>query len=373
MIQKKFCLSTFFYYFCFLFTFLLLSTKLVAQNRLWTAIDQQLVTKEKIANLKTYQLFQLNEMLFLEKVNTINTSSRQSAPPTTISLPTHTSLSMDLVASPIIPKKLNAKYPSIQSYQITSKEKPNLYGRISWTSNGLYGHIIDDKITFFIENIAEKGQENLYIIYKSTDLVSKSNQALTCGNHSLNTIQQVSQSFPRNNISNTDLKTFRIAITATEEFTNATGGTVEATLSSIINSLTSLNVIYERDAGIRFMLYENNEQLIFTDERPSPFEDSQSAFDLLTKHTSFLDSLIGAENYDVGHVFSADCTGGVSGVAFLASVCSSTNKARGVSCIFNENIADFRRTLYHEIGHQLGANHTWSNCGGPVNDRCGSR
>ena len=368
MVQKKFCLSTFFYYFLFLFTFFLFSTKLVAQNKLWMAVDKQLVSKEKVAHLKQYQLFQFNKTLFLEKANVTNASARQRFISITIPFPTHTTISIDLVASPIVTKKLKEKYPSIQSYQATSKEKPSLSGRISWTTKGLYGHLIDNGITFFIENIPIEGQENIYVVYKSSDLLNPTNQQLFCGNPALNAIRQASSSVAINNILNTNLKTFRIAITATEEFTNATGGTVEATLSSIINSLTSLNIIYERDAGIRFILHEDNEQLIFTDERPAPFEDSQSAFDLLTIHASLLDSLIGEESYDIGHVFSADCTGGVSGVAFLASVCSETNKARGVSCIFDESIADFRRTLYHEVGHQLGANHTWSNCGTFVNE-----
>ena len=119
MVQKKFCLSTFFCYFFFLFTFLLLSTELVTQNRLWIAIDKPLVTKEKVANLKNHQLFQLNKTLFLEKVNTTIALARQQSLPIIISLPTHTVLSMNLVASPIITNKLNEKYPSIQYYSST--------------------------------------------------------------------------------------------------------------------------------------------------------------------------------------------------------------------------------------------------------------
>ena len=368
MIQKKFCLSMFFDYFLFSLILVLLSTGLNAQNKLWTPVGKQLVDKEKVAHLKTYQLFQLNKSLFLEKASPAFTASRQPTLPITIALPIHTSSTIDLVASPIIAKELNAKYPSIQSYQVSSKENKTLHGRVSWTAKGFYGHLVDDTESFFIENAEIIGEEATYLIYRASDIITNGNQRLSCGNSALETIQQTNNQTQITTNLNTDLKTFRIAITATEQFTNATGGTVESSLSAVVNSLTSLNVIYERDAGIRFLLHEANDQLIFTDSMPSPFEDPESAFEILTSHTDLLDSLLGQDSYDIGHVFAAECTGGVSGVAFLASVCSMETKARGVSCIFDESIADFRRTLYHEIGHQLGANHTWSNCGQPVNE-----
>lgn len=368
MVQKKCCLSTFFYYSLLFLTFPLFSTNLTAQNKLWTPVNKGLLAKEKVANLKTYQLFQLNELLFLEEMTPFFSSARQPTVPITISFPIHTLSTIDLVASPIIKVPLSIKYPTIKSFLVKSKKNKNLQGRVSWTPKGLYGHFVTEAESFFIEHAGIEGQEAVYLCYKASDLILKTDQSLICGNHALKNSQQANDHTEIAPNLNTDLKTFRIAITATEQFTNATGGTVEAALSAIVNSLTSLNVIYEREAGIRFLLHEHNDQLIFTDSMPSPFDDPKEAFELLITHTPLLDSLIGPDTYDIGHVFSAACTGGVSGVAFLASVCSEKSKARAVSCIFDENIADFRRTLYHEIGHQLGANHTWSNCGQAVNE-----
>ena len=349
-------------------TFLLLSTTLNAQNQLWTTVNKHLIAKEKVANLKTYQLFHLNESLFLEAINPAFAPSRQTMDAIAIPLPVHMFSSIDLVAAPIIANKLSIKYPTIKSFLVQSKQDETLHGRFSWTPQGLYGHFATDTATFFIEHANIPGQDAVYLIYQAADLIDQNNQSLICGNHAFKPIQPTDNQLQIATHLNTTLKTFRIAITATEQFTNATGGTIESALSSIVNSLTSLNVIYERDAGIRFLLHENNDQLIFTDSMPSPFDDPGSAFEILTSNTALLDSLIGNDTYDLGHVFSAECTGGVSGVAFLASVCTEENKARGVSCIFDESIPDFRRTLYHEIGHQLGANHTWSNCGQPVNE-----
>jgi len=101
---------------------------------------------------------------------------------------------------------------------------------------------------------------------------------------------------------------------------------------------------------------------------PSPFTDSEDAFGLWAENASLLDGLLGNDNYDLGHVFAAECTGGVAGLASLANVCSMKNKARAVSCVFGGNLGTLRATFYHEIGHQLGANHTWSNCGVAVNE-----
>ena len=110
MVQKKFCLSTFFSYFLFFLTFLGIATPLTAQNKLWTSVDKHLLATEKKEYLKTYQLFQLDESLFLEAIKPFFSSYRQVNPPISIHLPTHTFSKLDLVASPIVEASLAAKY-----------------------------------------------------------------------------------------------------------------------------------------------------------------------------------------------------------------------------------------------------------------------
>ena len=272
-----------------------------------------------------------------------------------------------IIRSPILQKGLSNKYPTYQSYKIIDKENPFLQGRMTWTDKGLYVHLNEKGQSIFIESISVEGSDNLYIVYQGKDKKIERRQDLICGNSLFKNFKQTPFVFEEKIITDADFKTFRLAITSTEQFTNSTGGTIELALSSIINILTSLNVIYERDLAIRFLLQEDNERLIFTDENPAPFSDMESAFELWDEHPFLLDSILGADNYDIGHVFATDCTGGVTGLAYLAGVCSE-NKASGVTCLFDDDLVDFRKTLYHEVGHQLGANHTWSNCGEGTNE-----
>lgn len=368
MIQKIFCLRTFSTLFLFFWFFFQVSFSLNAQSEIWTRVSKELLNKETAQQFEDYQLFQLNNTLFLTATNRIEKEGVQKNKGQLL-LPTSDKklTNFQAVQSSVIQPELSQKYPSYQFFKVVSKENPFLQGRVSWTAKGLYAHFVEAGQSTFIESVRIDGLENIYIVYAGTEQHIERREDLICSNSLFENKPISPPNFNQKAAENTELKTFRLAITATEDFTTETEGTVEGVLSNIINNVTSLNVIYERDLAIRFLLHAKNDRLIFTDTTPSPFSDSRAAFPLWAEHTFVLDSLIGSDTYDLGHVFSAECTGGVSGIAFLAGVCSA-DKANAVSCVFNGNIAEFRRTLYHEVGHQLGANHTWSNCGEGTNE-----
>lgn len=163
-------------------------------------------------------------------------------------------------------------------------------------------------------------------------------------------------------------RTFRLALACTTEYAtyhinNAPAGTPNTTLDQKKNivlaamnvTLTRLNGILEREINAHLNLVANNKSIIFI---ISDNFSNNNAGALIGQSQTEIDNIIGTSNYDIGHTFS---TGG-GGLASLGSVCSSWQKASGITGspapVGDPYDVDY---VSHEIGHQFGANHTQSN------------
>jgi hypothetical protein len=146
-------------------------------------------------------------------------------------------------------------------------------------------------------------------------------------------------------------------------------------LAAIVTVVARSNVVYEADFAIHFNLVANNDQLIYTDGTTDPYSSTcggnggtDCSGTLLGENINNLRSLIGDANYDLGHILTRI----YGGVAYLRAVCTSY-KAGGVSGIPRGGDVDPLTALVaiHEMGHQFGANHTFSGtrgrCQGNVN------
>src|SRR5690606_24119962 len=114
----------------------------------------------------------------------------------------------------------------------------------------------------------------------------------------------------------------------------------------------------EKDMAIHMNLIPNNSVLIYTNPLTDPYGNNLNAWNGQLQNT--LTNVIGEDNYDIGHMFGRSGGGGNAGC--IGCVCESgkgsgiTSPADGIPMGDNFDI-DY---VAHEMGHQFGANHTFS-------------
>lgn len=158
------------------------------------------------------------------------------------------------------------------------------------------------------------------------------------------------------------LRTFRLAMSTTAEYAAYFGGTKAGALAAMNNTLTRVNGIFEKDLGVRLILIANNDALIYTNASTDPYSDAVNYPNWKTENQTMLTAVVGEANYDIGHLLGAGVAN--SGDAGCRGcVCNDGAKGRAYTSASSSNYQgdtfdlDF---VAHEMGHQLGANHTFT-------------
>ena len=163
------------------------------------------------------------------------------------------------------------------------------------------------------------------------------------------------------------LRVFRLAVATTVEFSNVIAsqagmgaGTVAqkkgVVVASLAHLITRLNGDWERDLSLRMILVANQEAVIFVDS--DNFTNGNMS--TLRQESIQITPIIGNANFDIGHVMGA----GGAGVAWLGAIAVDDWKTMGVTEYDGQqgiNSDKFSNNFAHEMGHFLGANHTYSN------------
>src|SRR5699024_10666147 len=171
---------------------------------------------------------------------------------------------------------------------------------------------------------------------------------------------------------NTDdqtLKTYRLALSCGADYGNVfvtnEGSEKEDIQAQMTIAVNRVNEIYERDLGINLEFIENNDDLIFygdTSEDPwygyrgfGYYDGSYNA-----RIQEVTDSIIGNENYDIGHNFN---TSGGGNAGCIGCVCIPNQKGSGYTGMPNPvGDAFYIDFVAHEMGHQFGAYHVMNTC-----------
>ncbi len=259
----------------------------------------------------------------------------------------------DVVNSPIMQEGLSAKYPAIQTFRAVKKGDPTVKGSLDITYQGFHAMIFENGEQWFIDPINRFDSINYQVYYKSDFRTDKRMICLVNDRHDHD---HKEHSHDDRAIRDCSLRTYRTCVAATGEYSQFHGGTKPLALSAIVTSVNRVNHILNMDMAINLILIDNNDEVIYLNGSSDPYSNGDGG-EMLGENIETLSDIIGSANYDFGHVFS---TGG-GGVAYLNSVCGNS-KAGGVtgsgSPVNDPFDIDY---VAHEMGHQMGGNHTQNN------------
>lgn len=256
--------------------------------------------------------------------------------------------------------ELQTQYPEIRSYVGIGIDDPKAQLRMSIDPRGVQTMVFrTGKRTEFMEPYSDDAL--VYAVYQSNR--QKGKMPFTCSTVDHSTFDRMSEGVGDQEVlaSNGVLKIFRLALSCTGEYGAFHGGTVAGALAAMNATMTRVNGVFEKDLAVRLSIIPTNNLVIYTNAASDPYSPASGMNNWNAQLQTTLTNVIGEANYDIGHLFGA--TGGGGNAGCIGCVCVNGQKGSGITSPINGVPAgdlfdiDF---VAHEFGHQLGANHTFS-------------
>ncbi|RNA61427.1 T9SS C-terminal target domain-containing protein [Chryseobacterium nematophagum] len=352
-----------------IFIFFLIGGTLFSQ---WSPIEPQ-KGLENISNRQNY--YKLNiDVIKAQLKNAQETGKNAKA--VEILLPTLEGKieRFSIYSFPVLAKELADEY-QLGSYVGVGIDDPSKYVRFSIAPNDFQSMIIKNGESEFIE--PQDQDKAIYVVHPR----SKGNRDFTCGiDENPISIKQLEQLREQGKIfthqptdfsksSDQKFRTMRLVVSTTGDYTAFHGGTVEGAITAINATMTRVNGVLEKDFALHLDV-QNFPQIIYTDPDTDPYSvdgAGNSVWNLELQNV--LTNSIGNVNYDIGHLFVGHQSPPFAGNAgCIGCICVdpdnnfSTGKGSAFSSSNTPQGDIFDLTIVaHEFGHQLGANHTFSN------------
>jgi len=291
---------------------------------------------------------------------------------------------------------LQAQFPEIRAYSGKGITDKFATLKLSISPQGIQTMVFrTGKENEFIEPYSQ--DHTVYAVFKSNRQAGK--LGWTCSTEDQNMVNGLTSQVQNvtGKSSTGQLKTMRLAQSVTAEYSNYFGATSSAqvalVLAAINNTLTRCNGVYERELGLHLNMVAQSTNVIYYNAATDPYSPAATGAsgawntelqNTLSSSLTGPSTSLAANNaaYDIGHLFGASGGGGNAGC--IGCVCVDdtaapndkkkgsgfTSPADGIPQGDNFDI-DY---VVHEVGHQLGANHTFSNNneGSGVNMEVGS-
>ena len=342
----------------------LLSISLSAQNY-WkrTSLTGKKIRSENI-NLPIEELYTV-DFYSLKKQLKSSVLRETNQAPTIVYVPTSEGKieRFSVYHAPVMDEEIENKY-EMYSYAGIGLDDTNKYIRFSISPNQFNSMIMDNTGTIqLIDPYTTDGE-----VYSVRIRKKNSFNDFNC-----NTVDEIiSEESNSYKIISSDRKfrTYRLALSVTGEYTQHFGG-VTGALQQINITMTRVNGILERDLSVNLKMI-NNISLIYEDPNTDPYSDASFINNWNMELQKTLTAVVGEDNYDIGHLFGGNGGGGNAGC--IGCICispkmdpngipTSAGKGSGITSPSNNNPSGDHFDIdyvAHEMGHQLGANHTFS-------------
>ncbi|NIF05393.1 T9SS type A sorting domain-containing protein [Chryseobacterium sp. Tr-659] len=330
--------------------------------------------------------------LDIDQVRTqlLRASKAGEGSPVTISIPTLAGKIERFTVNsfPVMDEALAKQY-QLGSYVGVGLDDPSKYIRFSVAPNDFQSMIIHDGKYEFIEPAT--ADKSYYSIHGKS---SKNGHAFKCSTkedkESVARLQQLMKNGEAEKSGNKTFHTLRLALSVTGEYTSHFGGVANA-LTQINATLSKVDAIFEQEFNIHLTMI-NAPNLIFADANTDPYSTSEY---MCKWNYELMNTLHGGTygvsdaGFDIGHLFGATGGGGNAGCigcigsndvsttsytaaqsdcqnaagTYYAYISPNNYKGSGITSPADNNPNGDNFDIdyvAHEIGHQLGDNHTYS-------------
>ncbi|MEO0511413.1 MAG: reprolysin-like metallopeptidase [Planctomycetota bacterium] len=351
------------------------------------------VAADVISMPRSHRMVDIELATIDELLGSLGPSFQKGSGVTIITLPDPEGGEQDFVASysPSVHSELESKYPYVRSYRLRGIDDAAAAGRITVSPGGVNGLVltpegswcIDRRVTGERNSVLNQVPVMLHSVYGVSDT---EHVPVTCGREQNQAVTPqglpgsvgtVEAADGQGNISpqvfgDSNLVTLRAAIATTQAFAEGAAGepvtstnaaqVFQAAHIELVELVDAANAITEVELDYQLEIVPQNDAFIYVNEQSSPLSEASISSGNLAP---YFEQLLLPSDYDIGHLVrylpvpsAAGEANDIGAVCTIAKAAATTRT--GTS--FPDNVQVFA----HEVGHQLGARHTWNGASCPV-------